>query len=247
MPDLAVITGGAGGLGRAFASLLTERGLEVVPVDLAGTDRSLDVTDAVACRELAEELRPGIWVNSAGVSGAGDLFERSDEDVERMVRVNLLGVIHGTRAAAASMLVGGGGRILNVASLAGWTPVPHLSVYSATKHGVRAFSIAADAELRDTSVRVRCVLPDGIRTPMVDIDDPRHLMSFTGPRLLEPEEVARAGLDLVESGRVVASVPRRRGATVRALGMFPSLAPLFLGPIERRARRNQERERAKAR
>ncbi len=243
MSRVAVVTGGAGGLGRAFCDALGAGGYDVVPVDLAGTDTRLDVTDAAACRALAEKLRPAVWINNAGLTGAGSLLEHSDGDIERMVSVNLLGVIHGTRAAATTMLADGRGRILNVASLAGWAAVPHIAVYSATKNGVRAFSVAADAELHDTAVSVRCLLPDGIRTPMVDIDDPRHMMSFSGARLLEPEEVAAAGLQLLESNRVVASVPRRRGATVRLLGMFPSLAVRLRGPIERKARRNQRRAR----
>ncbi len=246
MEPVVVVTGGAGGLGRAFAARFTARGYRVVPVDLTGTERRLDVTDASACRALAEEVRPQVWVNNAGLTGKGDVLDGDDADVDRMVTVNLLGVIHGTRAAATTMLASGGGRILNVASLAGWAPVPHLAAYSAAKHGVRAFSVAAAAELRNTSVSVACLLPDGIRTPMVDVHDPRHLMSFTGPRLLEADEVAGAGMELLDSGRLLASVPPRRGATVRLLGAMPTLSLRFQGMVERRARRNQARAAAEA-
>lgn len=238
---LAVVTGGAGGLGRAFCDRLAAAGYDVVPVDLDGTDRRLDVTDAAACRSLAEELRPTVWVNNAGVTGAGAVLDQDDRAVERIVAVNLLGVIHGTRAAASTMLTDGGGAILNVASLAGWAPTPHIAVYSASKHGVRAFSVAAAAELRDTPVRIHCVLPNGIRTPMVDVGDPRHLMSFTGSRLLEPDEVAAAGIALIGSRRVLASVPPMRGLMVRLLGIAPTLALALQRPVERRARRNQAR------
>ena len=239
--ERAVVTGGAGGLGRAFATALAAAGYDVVPVDVTGTDRVLDVTDAGACRELATEIRPAVWINNAGVTGAVGLLDADDARVERIVRVNLLGVIHGTRAAATTMLTSGGGTVLNVASLAGWAPTPHLAVYSASKHGVRAFSVAAAAELRATSVRVRCLLPDGIRTPMVDVADPRHVMSFTGSRLLEPEEVAAAGLRLIRSRRIIASVPPARGATVRLLGIAPRLAFALQPIVERRARRHQAR------
>ena len=238
---VAVVTGGAGGLGRAFCARLTHAGYEAVPVDLHDTERRLDVTDPAACRALAEELRPAVWVNNAGVTGAGALLEHDDDHIERIVRVNLLGVIHGTRAAATTMLADGGGAILNVASLAGWAPTPHLAVYSASKHGVRAFSVAAAAELRGTPVRIHCVLPDGIRTPMVHIADPRHVMSFTGARLLEPDEVAAAGVGLIGSRRILASVPPRRGAMVRFLGISPTLAFALQRTVERRARRHQAR------
>jgi len=238
---IAIVTGGAGGLGQAFVARLRHLGYDVVAVDVEGTERRLDVTDPVACRELADELRPAVWINNAGVRGAGDLMSMDDERVQGIVAVNLLGVINGTRAAAGSMLVTGGGEILNVGSLSGWAPTPHLPVYSAAKHGVRALSVAADGELRGRGVRVRCLLPDGIRTPMVHIDDPSHVMSFTGKRLLEPDEVAAAGVGLLGSWRIVASVPPSRGLGVRILGIAPSLGHFVQGGVERRARRNQHR------
>lgn len=240
MTETAVITGGAGGLGRAFARALEAKGYRVVPVDLHDTERVLDVTDASACRSLAEELRPSVWINNAGVTGAGGFLERDDAEIERVVSVNLIGVIHGTRAAATTMLAEGRGRILNVASLAGWAAVPHIAVYCATKNGVRAFSLAAEAELKGTPVHIRCLLPDGIRTPMVDVTDARHVMSFTGARLLEPDEVAAAGLKLLAGRRPLASVPHHRGATVRLLGLFPSVGSLLQDRIEAKARRNQQ-------
>lgn len=237
----AVVTGGAGGLGTALAQRLGNAGYDVVAVDLHDTDTRLDVTDASACRELAERLQPSLWINNAGLTGAGALMERSDPELEAVVAVNLLGVIHGTRAALSTMLPRNRGRVLNVASLAGWGPVPNITVYSATKNAVRAFSVAADAEIGSDSVRIQCLLPDGIATPMVDVSDPRHVMSFTGRRLLEPDEVAAAALELLSTNRPVASVPHRRGAVVRTFSLFPSATRLLKARIESRARSNQQR------
>lgn len=244
---VAVVTGGAGGLGTALTSALDSAGYQAVPVDMRDTTVRLDVTDAVACRALSEELRPTLWINNAGLSGAGALMERSDADLEAMVAVNLVGVIHGTRAALSTMLPAGRGRILNIASLAGWGPVPHIAVYSATKNAVRAFSVAADAEVGTSKVRIQCLLPDGIATPMIDIADPRHLMSFTGKRLLHPDEVAAAALALLDRRRVIASVPHSRGALVRTLAVFPSVARPLKTRIERKARANQHKAIAAAR
>lgn len=238
--ETAVVTGGAGGLGRAFVAELRSAGYDVVPVDLARTDRILDVTDAEACRSIAQEFRPAVWINNAGITGAGDLLDLSDGYVRRLVEVNLLGVINGTRAALGPMIAAGRGSILNIASLSGWAPTPHLGVYSATKHGVRAFSVATAAELRPSGVSVQCILPDGIRTPMVDPTKAEQFMSFTGKRLLEPEEVAAAGMRLLASERILASVPRLRSATVPILGLFPRMALRLLPLVERRARRHRE-------
>lgn len=241
MKPTAVVTGGVGGLGTALAAALETAGYGVVPVDVHGTDPMLDVTDPDACRALADLVRPSLWVNNAGVTGRGEVLDQSDTEVERIVTVNLLGVVHGSRAAARSMLAGGGGTILNVASLAGWVATPHIAVYSATKHGVRAFSVGLDMEMRGTAVRVKCLLPDGINTPMIDPHDPRQLMSFTGRRLLEPDEVAAAALQLLRSRRRLASVPHRRGLVTRAVGLAPGLAQALQRTVERRARRHQAR------
>ena len=171
MPDprrTAVVTGAAGGLGRALVARLEREGFDVVGVDLAGTDRLLDVTDPAACRALADELRPSVWVNNAGVLGAGDAATQPDELVERVVRVNLLGVIHGTRAAVASMRANGGGHVVSIASLASWVPVPGEAVYAATKAGVLSFTLGLRAELDAAGVRdvrLSAVCPDGMLTP----------------------------------------------------------------------------------
>ena len=246
MRPTAVVTGGAGGLGRAFTRQLETAGYRVVPVDVAGDVRRLDVTDPAACRALAAELRPRVWVNNAGIGGAGGVLEQDDDTIRQIVEVNLLGVINGTRAAAATMREDAdGGVVLNIASLAGWAPTPHIAVYSATKHGVRAFSVATEAELQPGPPQVKCLLPDGIRTPMVDAHDPRNMMSFSGKRLLEPDEVAAAGIELLHSDRIVATVPRSRALTVPLLGLAPRLAVRLKPMIERRARKNRAAEAAR--
>jgi short-subunit dehydrogenase len=232
----AVVTGAAGGLGRALVSRLEREGLRVVGADLAGADRVLDVTDAAACRALAEELRPAVWVNNAGVLGAGDAATQPDELVERVVRVNLLGVIHGTRAAVATMRANGGGHVVSIASLASWVPVPGEAVYAATKAGVLSFTLGLRAELDAAGVSdvlLSAVCPDGMLTPMLTdvLDDDALALSFSAPRLVAPETVADRVVELLHRPRLVASVPRWRGAQVRAMAGMPDLmlraAPLF--------------------
>jgi short-subunit dehydrogenase len=236
MSGTAVVTGAAGGLGRALVTRLEREGLDVVGVDLAGAQRVLDVTDPVACRELAHELRPVVWVNNAGVLGAGDAATQPDELVERVVRVNLLGVIHGTRAAVASMRASGGGHVVSIASLASWVPVPGEAVYAATKAGVLSFTLGLRAELDAAGVRevrLSAVCPDGMLTPMLTdvLDDDALALSFSAPRLVPPERVADRVVELLHRPRLVASVPRWRGAQLRAMAAMPDLmlraAPLF--------------------
>ena len=236
----AVVTGAGRGLGAVIADRLHGIGYDVVATDVAGTDVVLDVTDAQACRELAAEVGPDVWVNKAGVLGAGDAATQPDDIVQSVVAVNLLGVIHGTRAAVSVMRDRDGGRgrghIVTIGSLASWVPVPGEAVYAATKAGVLSFTLGLEGELRAQGVkgvRFSVICPDGMLTPMLTdiIDDPAIALSFTGVRTQEPDAVADAVARALRRPRRIVSVPRWRGAQVRAFSSLPDLllpaAPLF--------------------
>ncbi len=245
----AVVTGAAGGLGRALCLALETRGLQVIATDLPGmpgVDRHLDVTDPAAVRALADEVVPQVWVNNAGVLVPGELLQVGDDEIRRVVEVNLLGVVHGTRAAASAMVAGGrGGTVCNVGSLSAWNPTPGLAIYAATKHGVRAYSGAAAAELAGTGVRVVCLCPDGIWTPMLQtaVDDPTAAMPFSGRHLLEPAEVAEAAVRLIEGHRLIHSMPFGRAVLAKVSGLWPSLGVATRSMTERSGRRGQRRSR----
>lgn len=248
----AVVTGAGRGLGRQIVSALAVAGYDVVATDVAGAPRYLDVTDADACRALAQEVRPHVWVNCAGVLGAGDAATQPDAEVARIVGVNLLGVIHGTRAAVEVMRRREGGRgeghVVTIGSLASWVPVPGECVYAATKAGALSFTLGLRAELAAQGVdgvRLSVVCPDGMLTPMLTdvMDDPAIALSFSGLRVVEPATVAARVVRLLERPRLVASVPRWRGAQVRLIGAVPD-AVLRLAPIlDRLGRANQQKAR----
>jgi short-subunit dehydrogenase len=246
------VTGAGRGLGQQLVIGLRSQGYHVVGADLAGADATLDVRDPQACRDLAREVAPHVWINNAGVLGAGDAATQPDDLVESVVAVNLIGVMNGTRAAVEQMRLRSDGRgeghIVNVGSLASWVPVPGECVYAATKAGVLSFTLGLRAELRAqgvTGVRLSVVCPDGMLTPMIAdvISDPAVALTFTGLRLTTPERVTRRVLRLIEHPRSIASVPRWRGAQVRLLGAIPDatlhLAPLFAAIGRRNQRRAQ--------
>jgi short-subunit dehydrogenase len=242
----AVVTGAAGGLGRALVGALAGRGAEVVATDapgVDGVDRVLDVTDPEAARVLAAEVSPDVWINNAGLLGAARALDQPDDEVLRVVEVNLLGVIYGTRAAAAAMVAGGGGDICNIGSLSSWNPTPGLAVYAATKHAVRAYSGALAAELRGTGVRVTCLCPDGIWTPMLQraVTSDAAAMPFSGRRLLTPEEVAEAAVRLLCGRRLLSSLPAGRATMAKVSGLWPSLGVAAAAGARRRGRRHQAR------
>ncbi|MCL4422572.1 MAG: SDR family oxidoreductase [Actinobacteria bacterium] len=165
---VAIVTGGAGGLGSAFCRALGSRGFRAVPVDIKGTERVVDVTDISACRDLASELQPVVWINNAGILGAGSAIDQPDEIVSSVLAVNLSGVINGTRAALGVMSEIGRGWILNVGSLAAWAPTPGLAVYCASKHAVRAYTTTVAMEMAGSGIRLCTICPDGIWTPMLE-------------------------------------------------------------------------------
>lgn len=248
----AVVTGAGRGLGAAVVEQLRAAGYDVTATDISGTDVHLDVRDADACRALAQAIQPDVWVNNAGLLGAGDAATQPDDLISSIVAVNLLGVMHGTRAAVAVMREREGGRgrghVINVGSLASWVPVPGECVYAATKAGVLSFTLGLEGELRAqgvTGIRFTVLCPDGMLTPMITevIDDPAVAMTFTGLRPVTAEEVATAAVRVLGRPRRVVSVPHWRGAQVRLIGAVPDVvlraAPLF----RRLGQRQQDRMR----
>ncbi len=253
----AVVTGAAQGIGRATAIALVERGYAVVVTDLDGVaaKRTADEIGAVEGVEqdvrdedshaevaaLARRHRPlGVWVNNAGVGFDGDATETSSERVRALVDVNLLGVVWGSRAAVAAFreqAAAGvrGGDLVDLASLSGHGPVPGLSVYAATKAAVVSLAEAMYAELRPEGIRVHAVCPDGVNTALVEQFRPGgrgKALVHSGGRLLRPEEVAAAVVDMLGRRRVVRTLPTWRGPFLRFSRDWPTLA-FALEPVMR--------------
>jgi NAD(P)-dependent dehydrogenase (short-subunit alcohol dehydrogenase family) len=240
--DSCVVTGGARGIGRGIAERMVGRGYAVVVTDLdgEGVRRTAEEIGAVAGVEqdvrdpgshrsvaatAAEHGRLAVWVNNAGVGDDGRLAELTDEQVRRLVEVNLLGYAWGMRAALAAF-DGRGGDIVNVGSLSGLGPVPGLSVYAATKAAVVSLTMSVSAEV-PRQVRVHTVCPDGVATALLDGMDDSALgsqLTHSGGRILTVDETADAAVALVGSRRVVRTVPTWRGALVRTTTLAPSVA-----------------------
>lgn len=260
-----MVTGAAGGLGRAIAAALHADGWRLLLTDLdaeavaavaapfGGWSRPLDVRDEEACAEVAAEAAQGaprglgLWVNNAGILATGPSWEHDAATRRRLIEVNALGAMTGTLAGLRVMRAQGHGHVLNVVSLAGLVAAPGETVYAASKHALLAFSLGTLADLRMAGVRdvhISCLCPDGIWTPMLHdrLDDPGALASFTGS-LLTPERVAARAVRLARHPRPVVTLPRWRGGQVRLLDALPRLA-LALTPVVRAAgRAGQRRQR----
>ncbi|HEU4337065.1 MAG TPA: SDR family oxidoreductase [Nocardioides sp.] len=234
-----VVTGGARGIGRGIAELMVARGHHVVIGDVDGwaaaataaeigavAGLAQDVRDPDSHRLVAEEAarhgRLAAWFNNAGVGDDGALVDLSEEQVRRLVEVNLLGTTWGTRAALAAFGTAGGD-VVNIASLSGLGPVPGYSMYAATKAAVVSLSAAVNAEA-PRGVRVHALCPDGVDTAMLAAQDPDGLgsqLTWSGGPILSVSAVAEAAVALVGSRRVVRTVPAWRGGVVRGAALAP--------------------------
>lgn len=166
---VALITGGASGLGKAAAEKLQSQGVGTITVDLQqDADHHLDVSDPAAVEALADNVgHVDILVNSAGVVGPNlPLWEVEPEAWDHTFAVNARGTFNTCRAFIPSMKQAGWGRIVNIASMAGKDGNPNLSAYSASKAAVIAMTKSLGKELATSGVLVNSIAPAVISTPM---------------------------------------------------------------------------------
>jgi NAD(P)-dependent dehydrogenase (short-subunit alcohol dehydrogenase family) len=187
--QVAFITGGASGIGAAFASVLAKQGTAVVLADrqlgLAeeiaaaivqdGGQASaveLDVRDAAQFQRVVDETvartgRIDYFFNNAGIGVGGEIARYSLADWYDVFDVNLRGVVHGIQAVYPLMCKQGSGHIINTASMAGLLPTGEAASYAATKHAVVGLSKALRIEAKEHGVRVSALCPGVIRTPIL--------------------------------------------------------------------------------
>jgi 3-oxoacyl-[acyl-carrier protein] reductase len=190
---VALVTGGASGIGAAVVERLRAGGADVHVFDLANRD---DVRDSAQLDAAVERLpRLDILVCAAGVGGESLHTEDvSDEEWRRVHAVNLDGVFFANRAAIPKMKAGGYGRIVNVASIAGKEGNPMAGAYSSSKAAVVGITKAIGKDVAGTGILVNCIAPAVIRTPMLDGLSDEHIQYMTSRiplgRVGETEEVA---------------------------------------------------------
>lgn len=257
----ALVTGAAGGLGRAFVRRLLAAGHEVVATDvaLAPLERAaveaawagpvtlapLDVTDPESWERALDDAGDlDVLVNNAGVLRPGWLLDATAADLDLHLGVNVRGAALGTLAAARRMSARGSGHIVNVGSLASLAPVPGLGLYAASKFALRGFTLAAAHELAPRGVAVTLLMPDAVETPMLDLQKGREeaALTFSGPAPLTADAVARALVEVVLPKRPLElALPRSRGALARFAGALPGLTAWLEPRLRAKGRRAQER------
>lgn len=225
--SVAVITGASSGIGRATARALASHGAAVVlsarredalldlarECEIAGGQAMVvpaDVTDAKAVNELARRAveqfgRIDVWVNNAAVTMFARVVDMPLEDVRRLLDVNIMGYLHGGRAALRQMRAQRSGTLINVSSIVGVVAQPYTSAYSMSKAAIRSLGTSLRGELMLDGyrrVRVCTVLPTTMDTPIF-----RQTANYTGreavpmPPVYRPQRVARTIVNLVRFPR----------------------------------------------
>lgn len=186
--QVAIVTGAASGMGRELVRQLAAGGATVVATDIDArtlgesvaalaspgvSAETLDVVDAVRFRKLVERTarehgRLDYVFNNAGIAVYGEAIDMTRAQWERIVNINLWGVLNGTMPAYEVMAKQGFGHIVNTASAAGLAPVPLLAAYSMTKHAVVGLSTSLRAEAAEHGVKINVVCPGVVSTGIFD-------------------------------------------------------------------------------
>lgn len=212
--QVALVTGAASGMGQLSAWRLAAEGVDVAALDVdeAGLERTArrapsitpivcDVRDWDAVQQAVAHVEAEIGpidrvTNAAAIAPTGALLDQPVETIRALMEINYLGTVHVTKAALPAMLERGHGDLINYASLAGWLPSTYFGAYSATKFAVVAFTETLAHEIEGRGVRVACVCPPIVDTPLLDQvrEGARRLLETQQP--IRPETV----LDAVEAG-----------------------------------------------
>jgi len=268
-----VVTGAASGIGFALSRALVHRGANVWMADIQGAKVeheaialgpaaracSLDVRDAAAVRALIEGVardagRIDYLFNNAGIGVAGETDRMSLGHFDRLIDVNLRGVINGVAAAYPLMIAQRSGHIVNTASLAGLVPAPLMSGYAMTKHAVVGLTASLREEASVHGVRVSALCPGVIETPLLDAGNPadlaridwapgirRYLTRLAGAPYAA-DRLAAATLRGVQRNRGLIVVPAYARLIAIAYRLFPWLVQAILREELREEMREKLRE-----
>lgn len=266
------VTGSASGLGRYLTGQLLQKGYPVLATDMDATaleqaaaadhwpaDRvqleALDVTETAQWHSLREKLEgQGVafshLLNVAGIIRPGFSFDNTARDTGIQLAVNVMGTVNGCDSLLPHFQARSAGHIINIASLAAYGPVPGVVGYCASKAAVRSFSngLDMDLQLAESPIKVTCVCPDLITTPMLDqqVECGEHSrIVFSGDKPLTTAEVGAVILGKVwDRQPMEVAIKRPRGLIARVMGLDPRLGFWGAKRMEQKGREKLQRIRA---
>jgi len=232
---IVAITGGARGIGKATARALVLKGAKVAIGDLdrelaeqtaaeLGGDTlalELDVTRRDSFEGFLDQVEErlgslDVLINNAGIMPLGRFVEEDDATAQRMVDINVHGVMYGMKLALPRMQRRGSGHVVNIASQAGKTGFPGGATYCGTKHFVVGVSEAVRAELRGTGIEISCVMPAVVNTELGS-----GLPETRAIKVLQPEDVADAIIGALERPKFDVFVPRESVGIYKFMTLLP--------------------------
>jgi 3-oxoacyl-[acyl-carrier protein] reductase len=262
--EVHLVTGAASGIGRHLALTLARRGAHVVMTDINAKGlretaniakyksysfeaHRLDIRSERDWQRLVAGIlkahaRLDVLLNVAGYLKPGFCYTAADDEVHKHFDINVKGLIFGTQAVARHMVAAGRGHIINFASLAGIAGIPGISLYSASKHAVRGYSLAIAQELRPHGVFVTVVCPDAVQTPMLDlqVEHEAAALTFSGDRFLTVEDIEKVLLEKVLPNKPLeVLIPAYRGALAKIGAAFPSVAARLAESLGKKGRARQ--------
>jgi NAD(P)-dependent dehydrogenase (short-subunit alcohol dehydrogenase family) len=242
---VVAITGAARGIGLATARVLRSRGATVAVGDIdevtatreagrlggGAAGYPVDVTDRGSFERFLSRAEDelgavDVLINNAGIMAVGPVVEEPDEVARRTFDVNVHGVIVGTKLALERMVPRRSGHIVNLASLSGVAPVPHIATYCASKHAVVGFTEAVRREHRGDGIDVTLVMPSFVATELSS-----GTRGLRGLRMIQPGEVAMAIADAVARPRAEIKLPRFQGSLTTLGHLLPRRARDVLAGI----------------
>jgi NAD(P)-dependent dehydrogenase (short-subunit alcohol dehydrogenase family) len=249
----ALVTGAASGIGAALARRLRSCGATVISTDIEGdVDHHLDVGDLDGFRALITETGvPDYLFANAGISMGGPTHELTRAHWDRVIDVNLNGVVNAVLAVYPGMVERGSGHLVVTASGAGLAAPPFVASYAATKHAVVGLALGLRPEAALHGVRVSVLCPGAVETPALDRLPADHLppmatppvtarqyLSVIGQKPVEVDRFAGLALKGVARDRAIIAVP----ASARTLWYLHRLSPALVGRISSALARRVDRE-----
>ena len=269
MARVAIVTGGGSGIGEALCRALAARGDTVVVADIDGASAErvasdigsraiaskVDVRDAAGVQALVDETvaqhgRLDIMVNNAGIAVGGDALELTLPHWDRIIDINLRGVVHGIQAAYPVMAKQRSGHIVNTASMAGLTAPAYMAPYVAVKHAVVGLSMSLREEAKAYGVNVTVVCPFWVDTPILDSTGPEDLpkagLMQDGVReaaarmgIYSPQALAQDILRGIDKKKVMVVAPARGRFVWRLARLSPAGFSTLMGAATRREMRKR--------
>jgi NAD(P)-dependent dehydrogenase (short-subunit alcohol dehydrogenase family) len=259
--SVAIVTGGASGIGRALCEELGRRGAVVVVADIDGDGAAevaravgiggglassvqIDVAEEMAVKALVGEAavehgRLDYIFNNAGIGVGGEQRDMNADLWRRVVEVDLMGVVHGSAAAYALMVRQGSGHIVNTSSMAGLIGMPTTVSYTAAKHGVVGLSVALRAEGEALGVKVSVVCPGFVDSnifytaTLLQVDR-EELLALPMPKKIPAPKAAEIILAGVQRNRAIIVFP----LLARLFWRLHRLSPSLMAPLTRKVIRD---------